>query len=982
MSTPWIIRVPLLLSLSAALLAGCNQGPAGGNGERTNWIAEPDAGAALRCTAIRAQSASAEPFDLVALEQAGDVDIDTFYLRVDGLDGSESIAPLLQDEHGEFQFRAPFHPGGSVVGGSVLLTVTNGVDACPAIGFTVSPLPVPADADLLDELWDGIDARAAARYAAAGTDAASLRAAELAELPGEWIPLALLAELQANFDPAAELDALDADTRALVLAVIAKLGLLDQLPAATPSATATRALAEPRLAPHVLPRVNPRNTGSDNCTTVPISNPPEFELDTPQQLADLMREAIAERESLTERRRTNSAVGHALTPLSLASPDLRVKAAVGVIKASLYALSAFDAYDAYAKPDQLSRLSFNLSQTRIEEDWDRQLDGDITWNTARVWATSPGARLNGPQQGSDDNPAGFDSRLPPAPLSPAEQAVQDRLDAFDPGAGETNCFQLLPQEYGPVLIPDDSGAHWTTAEVVAGNAVVLEDLYAPGGRHRIEPTRIGDATIRVITSPDVFPGPRVFRSRSLSVLQKRVQWTLPEIFVEQPGSQQQATFSIANARHAELSDLVVEPGAHVGIDSIDGADGLYDVSFSTPSEASQYPTSITVRSTSRQLPPAQPAREATIIISSRAAVQIDGEPDLCVEDGETYEFTAQYSGPEENPSLRWTVVSGPGSIGSDASAPGGHLLGIYSSAQGASGAVTIRVTSTADARVRDEFTFRVGDCSQVQVFYQLEGRINSPEGSSTCGAISADAGYSERNDTVDQDGIDPQNLPGPGWGPGQSFTFNETLVDPGSVTRDVGGNCVTRSIPSASRNDASLSMAADGSTVNVDFDVNAEAACNTFPPATAGDDPDVVCASANSSSLFWARYDLDIDREQTWQVTVELACTDTSRLPEQVPVVPNVSVSVVRFTADGQLRLSHTDPMRAVLPINQRCDSTQAVSLARAVEFDAPTVAGTTDRAVIIVNGGIGVVPNPDQPIGQDAPRGTMVGTVHVAPTD
>ena len=925
----------ILAGFYMLVLASCGSGSSDGGNDDT-----PPPGSSLNCDAILATTDIAEPFDVVELLNAGNVNQDSFYVHVDGINGAETIAPLYQSTDGKFTFITPIHPNGSPAGGSVQLTVTDGQTSCSAIGFTIQSLPQTGNDNLLQDIWSKLVADAEQLYQLAGTDSDTLTNTPLDELPAEHVTLALLAELITNFDVDAEYAKLDQQSLDLLLAVLAKLEILDRLAASTMQSrvatarlpnygselTASSAAATEDASYTTLPRA--LSTGE--CTTIP-GGQGDYALDTPAQLASLMEQALQEKAELADTRTFAQGARASLTGLSASTPDVRAKAIIVAASATIMGIELKAISDTLDKPDQLSRLDFGLDNSSIEEDWDTEVDGEIRWSTAKLWATSSGGRYNGPAGDSEEIPDGFENQLPPPNLSPSEQAVQDRMNELDPAAGKVNCVQILPFEYGPVNVPDGSGEEWVTAIVLGEPAISLN----AADKRLIEPNRIGASTLRVYSKTGAFPGIIVYADRPVSVLQKLVQWITPTVFVDTPGNQYQASFRISNARHAEKSDLVVEPGKNISIDVITGSAGDFDVFFTTPplkdaNGGSNYPNTIDVFSTSKELPPAEPARRSTLEITTSAKVSIDNAGEVCVAAGEPYDLTATFDGPQENPAFKWTVKTGPGSMSGD------FLLGTYSSLPGDSGNVTVRIELEDDPEVSDEFSFRVGNCLNLSVFYQFDGSYILPGIDGNCDVLVD--GFDEfeiRNDNVNNDGKNPEIPLDSVWVSGQKISINEVL---GSTevrgTPDEQGGCALGSFPADLMNASTISVADNGDTINYDVDLTAHAVCDTFSNGQAD------CSSADTTTNVYSVYELDIKEAIDYQLQANLVCA-----MKDIPGFSNVYVAVFRFDSSENPVPINSLEYGIYVPLS--CNSSTTVNFDQTVHFDAPAVSGTTDRAVV-----------------------------------
>jgi len=421
----------------------------------------------------------------------------------------------------------------------------------------------------------------------------------------------------------------------------------------------------------------------------------------------------------------------------------------------------------------------------------------------------------------------------------------------------------------------------------------------------------------------------------VSVLQKLVQWITPPVYVDVPGEAYQASFQITNARHAEKEDLVVEPGMNISIDHVVGSAGNFDVTFTTPplktpEGESNYPNSIKVFSTSKELPPAEPERSDTLAILTRSVVSIDAAGDICVAAGEPYDLTATFSGPGENPQFKWNVETGPGSMS------GSFLLGTYTSLPGDSGNVTVSITLEGEPEVRDEFSFRVGDCLSLSVFYQFDGSYTLPGIDAGCN--STNDGFEEfdiHNDNENNDGKNPEIPLDSFWFSGQQISINEVLGSAGvRGTPDVGGGCALGSFPADLLNASTISVANNGDTINFDVNQAARAVCDTFGNGLED------CSSADTTTNVYSVYELDINNAIDYQLQANLICA-----MKDIPGFSNVYVAVFRFDSSENPVPINSLEYGIYVPLS--CNNSTIVNFDQTVHFDAPAVSGTTDRAVV-----------------------------------
>jgi len=610
-----------------------------------------------------------EPLDITGLPAGRE------YLFVELAAPNASVAvssgnytlPLLPLDAGGYRVWIPTHPTDETGGGPVELRVRGdgGFVTRPAT-LTLEPLPSAPGAFV--ELLDSLQAILDLRFAAAGTSAAEVLAADWdTELAPELVPLALVQSIVASPDNPADLRALAEGSTAFEPYFGAggiDVGMLDSYTAAGGALDAVSGVLGALRTPSPssgLPASatpGPQRAGSLSAA----------ELDTQ------MEEAWAAADEIDP----NSATGQLLTGYGFALGAAGVVAGPAGTVAAAALGTALWAYQTYLEgvskllPKEFvpGSLLFDIDIAAFEED----RPGPGTWSNVRVSAQSEGWSLD---------KAAVDLLLQIAGGAGAYKGWVNRIGAEANLAQDVGGFvrdqglgQLAANSNGLVEIPpevwpdvDISGTEWSEPRLGPGDAIALVD-----GTEQYNPVRTGEQLLTVSTHPSRFGAATpIFYRESVEVLAIGVSVLASKTTV-QPNELIDFQILVENALDDDLSWTLSAGTWASGPEKI--GQGTWSAQAQMP--VSGFPVQVTFKSEAKggaRDTPGAPVREGRATLSN-VAVIVD-PPQKIMRKGDTQQFVATVVGATD-PSVMWSV-SGPGAatIGSNGSFIAPEELGDY-----------------------------------------------------------------------------------------------------------------------------------------------------------------------------------------------------------------------------------------------------------------------------------------------------------------
>jgi len=833
--------------------------------------------------------------------------------------------------------------------------------------MSIQVMPMsPASGDPLGDVVSDLDQVIDDFVNQFGLDANQLATISLADLPPQAVPVALLLEARADFDPATALSGLSSDQAAFLQSLLVKLDTANILENIHTSMTnlGTSGKRGISLTSKASPATSDAKADCGYLGTVPDGF---FGLlpDAPA-LSSFIKAARGAADSLGPLSQNLSDMGTAFAVMGLAVPE------VGAIAGWLaFGMQLIQQMRANLYPSSISRLEYQITKTKIEEDiGTTNSDPQVRWNFAKLWATNNGMGLA--RVGIDlittaaALPSGFGNAtadLASGALDIAgKNALNNRLDQLNDSSNANECWSIGPTEFGPVTVDDNTGDTWVDGGVIAGEAVSMD----PSDNRHIIPERIGTATIRVHTQPDPFPGPVGLQDQDVEVVRKVVTWLPSTLLVKNPGEQATVKFRIDNALHTEPQYVNVVPAPILGaLPTPSYSNGVYTLTFTTPSKREDYPTYIDAFSTSGEEPPATPPRSGRVEILLDEQVTI-APRDTCVSSGESVTFTATVTGLSTS-TVNWEIESGAGSL----SATSGETTS-YTAPSSGSGTVTLHAYLAQDATVDDRVTFRYGGCSGLAAYYAHNLSIQFPFGSGgPCSNPDKNADY--QVNTLPSEGImalvppDPSDL----W-VDRTEDFSHRLQDGGSFGSLVSPTdpCVYGSFSADAGFTNTMVGNADGT--RLDFDVSTDAASNGIDMGQLG----IINSMASSAVSVVARFDFDLPQAADYRLKVNF--TGSIYNPPNFPTSSGaLSVIIVQMQPDG----TPVPTNASTQPINTTYDnSNPTVNIDRLISFTQPTNPGQVDHGMVVMtvsNTSFGAMP---QQTGEISHTGTLNGYVSVTP--
>jgi hypothetical protein len=934
---------------------------------------EPNSGPTsdLSCDNPALAQSSALPFDHVEVTGISGIGNAT-WVKYEAPSGATGVTAVLVGEDGKARIVIPPNPDDLMNGGTLELSVTDGITTCAQMAIQVMPL-TPATGNSLGDVVAALDEVTADFVNQFGLDANQVASTSLADLPPQAIPVALLLEARANFDPATALDGLTSDQAAFLQALLAKLGtasvlgsIHDSMTALSTGGAGTNSADASASPTHS--KVASTSSQKASCGFLGMVPPDLFgHLSDAQSLSSFMKAARGAADTLGPLSQNISDTGTAFAVLGLAAPP------VGAIAGWLaFGLQLIEQMRANLYPSSISRLEYQLTDTRLKEDWDTESgDPDYRWRFAKVWATNNGMGLA--RVGIDlittgaALPDGFGSAAADAASGildiAGKEALNHRLDQLnqDPSNGD-ECWSIGVTEFGPFAIDDNTGDKWVDGGVIDGEAVSMD----PSDNRKIIPEQIGPATIRVHTQPEPFPGPIGFQDQNLEVVNKKVVWLPATLLVKNPGGSETVKFRVDDALHPDPQYVDVEPGPNLGsLPTPSYANGVYTLTFTTPSKRENYPTWIQATSTSKELPPSTPERSAKIQILLDEQLTI-APKDVCVSSGEDQTFVATVSAVGDS-TVHWEIQSGAGQL----SATTGDSI-TYTAPLSGSGTATIHAYLEQNSQVDDSVSFRYGSCSGLAAYYTHDLTINFPYGTGgPCSNPDKDAEY--RVNTLPQDGIMPLVPPdaADSW-VNRTESFSYRLQDGGNF----GGvlpstqQCAYGAFTADSGFSSTLTGSSDGT--RLDIDVSTDATSDGVDMGELG----IANSFATSAVSVVARFDFDLPDAANYQLTVDL--TGSIYTPPTYPIsTGTVTVIIVQMQPDG----TPVPTNQSTQPINLTYDADHpTVSIDRVLQFTQPVQAEQVDHGTVVftaVNTSLGAQPQETGHIGH---TGSLQGYVSVTP--
>ena len=135
----------------------------------------------LSCDNPSLASSSAQPFDHVVVTGISGID-DAAWVQYQSPSGATGVAPVIVGDDGKARITIPPNPDDLMNGGTLQLTVTDGITSCGSMSIQVMPM-TPASGDPLADVVADLDQVIDDFVNQFGLDANQLATTSLADLP-------------------------------------------------------------------------------------------------------------------------------------------------------------------------------------------------------------------------------------------------------------------------------------------------------------------------------------------------------------------------------------------------------------------------------------------------------------------------------------------------------------------------------------------------------------------------------------------------------------------------------------------------------------------------------------------------------------------------------------------------------------------------------------------------------------------------------
>jgi len=835
----------------AALLAGCAGGGGGGGAQLLYSNFALSSTSPRDCAGLTLSAPSGQPLDRITISGLPPelANIAVYLETVAG--GVGVLYPAGAVAGGQAEFMVPVSPDADPDGGDVMFTVTDGTEACPAVPFTIDPLPAGAAdyaaymADLSDTLEEFLDLVAQVF----GTDFATLSAAPAPPAEG-LAPIYLAIQVfQAAFQPPPDLDS-DAE-RELVVRLLTRadaLGILqaaiDDLEQYLVDVGSFKVAAGPsRKANAPAGSATVRMAGEEDCTQV---EPPELDIPTTERLSIIMNNPATE------------AIGAGLDAFT--SAMAAISSVLGVVGLSgptdvmgVLATSTGTAVDfaIAAAPSAFTSLSFD-AESPI---WEDHTAPEPAWSNAQAHVTSTSFSITRAVAENLLALAGM-AGLPGWAVTVVTYSYEDEVNEVLDDIAEAEgalCVTVPAQEWGPF---DVSSSDWSTSKVT-GSAVTKKthETYVPA--------MLGSSDLDVRVRADKFGGASIVARNSVLVNAKTVSISPISPKVDDPGDPVSLTASV-NAHFPEGIDFTPPAGAGPVTHVYQGG-GIHTFEFASPGSEDLFPAPFRVKSTSSEVPPHTFDRADSVDILLNTAIEITGARE-CIAPGETVDLEAVLTGVDDpdTRTVTWTESAG-------STTPGSPTRFATYQAPGTEGTVTVRAETPAPGvgtdPISDEVEMLVSESCLRQFFAAY--LVSTADGDPDCDGPNNDRGdIGQEADDIDTfEDIEGLHIPMP-EGPyfsGGPIVLNtlSSFTESREVTTGGTDSCATL-LPFAQA-DLTIDSAGPG-LAEWEAHYQDRGTC-------VEDDFGEFCNVGQSAYIVGHYLYLPIEERGTYQLTVEMACT-------------------------------------------------------------------------------------------------------------
>lgn len=872
---------------------------------------------------------------------------------------------------GERHFVVPLHPTGDPEGGAVELELGDGIRACPALAFTIQPLPA-APADYVETVQGRMEAYVDRLLEVVGHDPAALLAMSEEEVLPADLPLWLVkqfvsADRDGSMARLAAASSADGDdfTERLFMAMGMETELNERIDAlsAMPIAQLEPAAPSAKQGSRLWAA---KNAKAGTCSGRQFDSR-RLSIHSAAALSARMKAANG-----LESRLRNYGNGSILANHVALSGNSQVATGGAAVGSALFLITTATEARQAMEPKTIS----DFDVRSIEALWieDRPISREAKWAGATVGAD--GSNFNISRAALQSLVAVLGVVPGPVGLAVtgagafAPTAVNGAIDKVT----ENSCFQIAAPHYGPIDVSDEQ---WTESEVTGA--------FAKFDHRRYYATDLGAGQLTVSLRSSEFGVGGIYRKRATLQAQPIQLSVSPgDVFVSEPGELVELTATVINADTSRDDFQLVAHGAVGEVVSTTRDGTFFTVQLKTNEDREAYPFELEFVASNTTLPLGSAQRSTRVEFDVRGSLDISPN-DACLLPGQTLEVSAEIKGFKPgNDGVRWSASAG--NFADD------EALETVFTAPQTLGVVTVEIVSTEDAEVSDSVSYTIGEQCLRKIWYPQTSF--STDGDGIYGGGPEDGSGpcppGEHDERQTRELVTPsERVDTPPAEPAQSrlwFDFSDgvqALLTHQSTRYYTRGEnnqtCASAAFSAESRGQTDYIAKGDG-TLIMDFDAQVSSECQRYD----NDNQDVVCSDAAAVAGAFGQYILAVDDQPaTYRLTGSLQC---GAMDGYIILTP-FTVTVARYV-DGQpyqpqqgqtgVRDAQGNPRSPQL-INVSCSqANELLFIDETFTLDAAE-SGQTDQVFLPLTGSVLVTPdviekdhfgppNPFDPIEEPAP--------------
>lgn len=895
-----------------------------------------------------------------------------------GLPLVDPLLLLADAPAGERHFVVPLHPRGDAEGGVVELELGDGVVACPAVAFTIQPLP-SAPPDYTETIQSRMEVYVDRLLEVMGYDpAALLDQAQDEVLPADfpfWLAKQFVsADREGSMARLAVENSADGDDLAERLMMAAGLETelnerIDAL-AALPQAQLEPAAADAKQGRRLWAGKSAASSKLGSCSGLQFDSR-KLSIHSAAELSSRMLAANG-----VDNRLANYGNGSVFANHLALSTNTAAAQGGAFAGSALFLLTTATEAKMALEPRTIVDFDVRSFETLWIED--RPISREAKWSGATVAAE--GSRFNITRAALQSLVAVLG--VVPGPVGTAvtaagafaPNAVNGAIDSF----AEGSCFQIAAPRYGPIDVSDEQ---WTSSEV--------SGVFTDFDHRRYYATDLGAGQIKVSLRSEQFGVSGDFeQSATLQAVPIQISTSTDKVFVAEPGEVVELTATVINADTTQDDFQLVAHGAIGEVLSTHRDGQFFTVRIKTNEDREAYPFELEFIAANTTLPLGSSQRSKRVSFDVRGSLDIRPD-DACLIPGQTLDVSAEIKGFQAgNEGVRWSASGG--SFADDSA-----LETLFTAPQQL-GVVTLEIVSTTDSEVSDTVNYAVSAQCLRKIWYPEASFTTDgngvygggPEdGSGPCPPGQHDETQREELRTRSEDIDTPPGEPAQSrlWFDHQAGV--QALLSHNSTRYySHDGNCGNASFTAESRGRIDYLAEGDG-TLTLDVDAQVAAECQRYN----NENQDVVCANAAATAGAIGQYILAAgDQPASYRLTGSLQC---GAMDGYIILTP-FTITVARYVdgqpyepAQGQtgVRDAQGNPRSPQL-VNVSCSqANELLFIDETFTLDAAE-AGQTDQVFLPVSGSVLVTPdviekahfgppNPFDPIEEPAP-GSYSGEV------